>query len=342
MAWPCATDSSGGVAAETVRPPLGGPLWGYRRKARLGVRFVPGKGGVLVGFRERGNSYIADLHRCEVLLPRVGERIEALRELLSGMQAHAQIPQIEVAAGADAILLVFRHMTPLCESDRERLAEFGRRHDLAIALQPGGPDSVEALAPDPSPRLHYTLADQELELDFGALDFVQVNEAINASLVTTALDALDPRPGERVLDLFSGLGNFSLAIARRGAEVQAVELGEAMVARLLANARHNALEDRIDARSGDLCDPAVLSVLFEPVPDRLLLDPPRSGALEVVRAVPPTGAGRIVYVSCNPATLARDAGVLCNERGYALRSVQVVDMFPHTSHVETLAVFERS
>jgi 23S rRNA (uracil1939-C5)-methyltransferase len=331
----------GGVRPVAVQAPLQGPLWAYRRKARLGVRHVPGKGGVLVGFRERGNSYIADLHRCEVLVPAVGERIDALRELLSGLRAHAQIPQIEVAATAEVTLLVFRHLEPLHEDDLARMAAFATEHGVAVALQSGGPDSVRALEPVPSPPLRYALPEHGVDLQFGALDFVQVNETVNATLVSAAVDALDPQPGERVLDLFCGLGNFSLAIARRGAEVLGVELASEMAARLRRNARDNGLQDRVQAEVGDLSDVAVTARLLQSPPARALIDPPRSGAAAVVEALPARGAHRLVYVSCNPATLARDAGVLCHRQGYRLESLRVVDMFPHTNHVESLAVFER-
>lgn len=328
---------------ERVGEPLCGPAWGYRRKARLGCRHVPGKGGVLVGFRERHSNLLADIGECHVLIPEVGMRIGALRELFSALDARGAIAQVEVAAGEGAVLLVLRNLSPLGSADRERLHAFARTHGLHLALQPGGPDSVSALAPGELPRLYYKLAAFELELEFSPLDFVQVNARINEALVSRAVDALAPAPGEPVLDLFCGLGNFSLALARRGAQVTGVELGQAMVARARANAARNAIESA-SFHGADLSRPEVAAQWAAGGAGKWLLDPPRTGAEALVRAIGAAGAAapaRIVYVSCNPATLARDAGVLVNEHGYRFAEVSVVDMFPHTNHVEAMAVFER-
>jgi 23S rRNA (uracil1939-C5)-methyltransferase len=330
----------GGVVPAAVHAPVRGPVWGYRRKARLGCKYVPGKGGVLVGFRERRAHLIADIGECHVLAPAVGGRIRALRELLGTLDAREAIPQIEVAAGDAATVLVLRHLAPLSAADRERLRRFAREQAIAVALQPGGPDSVVALEPAPLPRLHYRLAEFDLELAFEPLDFVQVNAPVNEALVSRAVAALGAPPGAPVLDLFCGLGNFSLALARRGASVTGVELGEAMVQR----AGHNAAGNGVHGarfHAGDLSDPAVAARWVGSGARYLLLDPPRSGAEAVVAALAAGPVRRVVYISCNPATLARDAGELVKSHGFDLESVALVDMFPHTNHVESLAVFGR-
>lgn len=329
------------VSPQVITPPIVGPAWGYRRKARLGCKHVPGKGGVLVGFRERSSPFIADIMGCEVLAPQVGSRIAELRALLSSLDARDSVPQIEVAVGDPLTLLVLRNLVSIGPDDRARLAHFARQADLALALQPGGPDSVEALYPDPLPTLSYRLDEFGVTLEFEALDFVQVNAAINQKLVSAALAALGAAPGERVLDLFSGLGNFSIALAAMGSEVVALELGENMVSRARDNARLNGVHERVHAEVADLSDRDTIQRWLTPPPRRVLLDPPRSGAEEVVTALPERGELRVVYVSCNPDTMARDAATLVHGKGMRLTQLSVVDMFPHTSHVETLAVFDR-
>jgi len=321
------------VEAVQVTEPIRGPQWGYRRKARLGCKLVPAKGGVLVGFRERNGRLLADIQSCAVLAPEIGELIQPLRKLLSGLAARREIAQIEIAVGDTQALLVLRNLQPLSESDRQQLKDFAALHGLAIALQSGGPDSVTGLAPADLPRLSYRLEAQDLELEFGALDFIQVNHS-------AAVAALDPAPGEAVLDLFCGLGNFSLALARRGAEVTGLELSTAMVARAGANARANRI-DNAKFHSADLGDPVTTRQWLGQGWRKLLLDPPRTGAAVVIAALSQHAPQRLVYISCNPATLARDAGVLVHQFGYTLATCTVVDMFPHTSHVETLSVFER-
>ena len=330
----------GGVTPQAVAEPVSGPAWGYRRKARLACKHVPGKGAVLVGFRERRAHLVAEIGECHVLVPEVGTRIRALRELLDGLAARAAIPQIEVAAGDGATLLVLRHLEPLDAADRERLRAFARAHGLAVALQSGGPETVTALEPAELPELSYRLPAFDLTLTFGALDFVQVNAPVNEALVARAVAALAPRPGESVLDLFCGLGNFSLALARRGARVSGVELGDAMVARARDNAARNGIDGAF-FHAGDLTRPEEVASRLAAGVRRVLLDPPRSGAEAVVDALGAGPVERVVYVSCNPATLARDAGVLVHRHGFRLRELAVVDMFPHTNHVESLSLFER-
>lgn len=329
----------GGVKPEEVLPPLHGPVWGYRSRARLSVRHVVKKDRVLVGFREKRSRYVADLRRCEVLNPCVGDRIAALAELIGGLDAHDRIAQIEVAASDDECALVLRNLAPLEHADRERLARFESAQGVRFYLQPGGRDSIEPLN-EPAPVLRYALPGHDISLRFSPSDFVQVNPELNRDMIRLALELLDPGQNAHVLELFCGLGNFTLPMARKVASIDAVE-GDAG---LIERARENAAENGIDNVRYHVCD---LAKELPPVEwvgksyDRLLLDPPRTGAIEIVRQAGRWNAGRIVYVSCNPATLARDADELVNRQGYRLLSAGVMDMFPHTAHVESIALFER-
>ena len=328
-----------GVVPERLDAPIRGPRFGYRRKARLGVRFVPGKGGALVGFREKFGNRLAVLDSCAILHPAVGRRVGELRSLVDSLEARERIPQIEVAAGDAGAVLVIRHLEPLGAADVERLRRFGATSGLALALQPGGPESVVPLHGDT--ELSYRLDEFGVELRFHPLDFVQVNAAVNAALVARAVAEL--RPAGRVLDLFSGIGNFTLAIAARAREatVTGIEGDARLVERARANARRNGLR-RVEFHVADLARDDALAPFVAAGVDRLLLDPPRSGAEEVLGSLVAPGPERIVYVSCNPATLARDAGRLVHGLGYRLRALAVADMFPHTSHVESIATLERS
>lgn len=327
------------LAPEEVLPPLTGPHWGYRRRARLGAKFVEKKQAMLVGFREKRSAYLADLQRCEVLHPAVGQRLLALRELLRGLDAYNRIPQIEVAAGDTAVALVFRHLDPMSERDLAALRAFGERHGFYIYLQPGGPDTAAPLWPEDA-RLRYRLAEFDVELEFRPTDFTQVNGDINGAMVRRALDLLDLQGHERVLDLFCGLGNFTLPIARGAGSVVGVEGDAGLVARARHNAHHNGITNA-EFHAADL-DAAGAQWPWAARPfDKILLDPPRTGALEVVRRIGALGARRVVYVSCNPATFARDAAELVHVHGYRLRRAGVMDMFPHTTHVECIALFER-
>ena len=327
----------GRVVPEEVLPPLTAEAWGYRRKARLGAKYVDRKGAMLVGFREKRSSLLAELSRCDVLHPAVGQRIGALRELLKGLAAYKRIPQVEVAIGDDDVAFVFRHLDELSEADRQHLIAFGQRYDIHIYLQPKGPDSVHLLWPEHS-ELNYRLGEFDVELKFAPTDFIQINAAINQKIVGLALQLLDPQSNERVLDLFCGLGNFTLPLARRAQHVVAVEGEEGLVVRGRQNARHNGIEN-VQFHAADLSLEPRQFPWYGGGFDKILLDPPRSGAYEVVQNIKAFGAARIVYVSCNPATLARDAEVLINA-GYMLRSAGVMDMFPHTTHVESIALFE--
>ena len=330
----------GGIEPEQWIEPMRSPSLGYRRKARLGVRFVAKRDSVLVGFREKRNSFLADINRCVVLDPRIGERIDDLRGLLYGMEAFQHIAQVEVACGDDDAAMIFRNMIPLSESDRSALVAFGKAHDLHIYLQPKGPDTVHRIWPEGGEeRLSYRLPEFDLTMSFHPMDFTQVNADINQRMVHRAIEWLDVQPGDRVLDLFCGLGNFTLPLARQAGQVVGVEGDDAMVVRGRENAERNGLYNVTFHGAnlqGDFTRESWASEGF----DRILIDPPRSGAQEICEHLTAFGARRIVYVSCNPATLARDAGVIVS-KGYRLKQAGVMDMFPHTTHVESIALFER-
>lgn len=330
----------GGLDVPTMLPPMQALTEGYRRKARLAVRYVPKKGGVLVGFREKRTSKVAEIDACPVLDARVGQRISAIRQLLDAMPAKASIAQIEVAMGDDQVALVFRHLEALSEQDMSLLTQFGAQHQCWIYLQAAGPDSVRRIYPDEDMAyLNYRLPAWSLEMLFHPLDFTQVNASINASMVAEALRLLDLKASDRVLDLFCGLGNFTLPIARHCKEVIGVEGSAAMVQRGEMNARHNQIDNAFFYQA-DLTQDLRKMPWAQGGFDKVLLDPPRSGALEVVENISLLAPSKIVYVSCNPATLARDAGALKN-LGYRLQATGVMDMFPHTAHVESIAVFEK-
>jgi 23S rRNA (uracil1939-C5)-methyltransferase len=328
----------GKVAPERWLPPLAAEPWGYRRKARLGVKLVEKKGGVLVGFRERGSGFLAQLARCEVLYPAVGERIAALAELVGGLAIRDRVPQVEVAVGDGPVVLVFRVLDPPGEADLAQLAAFGEAQGFHVFLQEGGPETIRPL-PGQALDLHYTLPSHQVHLHFGPSDFTQVNLPLNRLMVDRALELLDPQPDERVLDLFCGLGNFTLPLARRAAEVVGVEGDPGLVARAADNAARNAIGN-VRFHAADLyggLDAPWLRERFTAA----LLDPPRSGAIQVLDRLPAMGVERILYVSCYPSTLARDADQLVNGLGYRLVAAGVMDMFPHTAHVESMALFEK-
>lgn len=324
------------ITPKRVLEPLSASSWGYRRKARLGVKYVHKKGRVLVGFREKRNALLAQIQACAVLHPSVGERIEALGELIEQLEAREHITQIEVAVSDEATVLVFRNLQPLPESDKQRLIGFGQAHDLWFALQPAGPDSLTPLWPEQQP-LFYAHAEADVRIAFHPLDFFQVNREINLRMVPLALQLLDVQPTDRVLDLFCGLGNFTLPLARQVREVVGVEGDAGMVARAQANALANGIENtRYHVANLDL--PLKAAPWLSGF-DKILLDPPRSGAKEAIEVIGAVGATRIVYVSCHPGTLARDAAVLVHRHGYTLECAGVMDMFPHTAHVESIALF---
>ncbi|MHB1272191.1 MAG: 23S rRNA (uracil(1939)-C(5))-methyltransferase RlmD [Rhodanobacter sp.] len=335
----------GKVTPQAWLPPLTSEPWGYRRKGRLSVRNVEKKGRVLVGFREESNPrFVADIQQCEVMHPALGPKIGLLAELLNGLQAASDIAQVEFAAGDDTMALVFRHMQPLSDTDQAALIAFGQQHALAIYLQPGGQSSVHPLWPE-QPRLAFRLASEDarfadVELEFEPLDFVQVNAGMNQRMLTRALELLDPQPTDRVLDLFCGLGNFTLPIARRVAEVAGVEGEHGLVERAAHNAARNGI-DNARFHVANLFEDQRGSDWARQPWDKLLLDPPRAGADALLDYLPHRQTRRIVYVSCHPASLARDTGILVNRHGFKLTSAGVMDMFPHTAHVESIALFEK-
>jgi 23S rRNA (uracil1939-C5)-methyltransferase len=335
------------VRPERLLRPIEGPAWGYRGRARLSVRYVAKKGEVLVGFHERKSRYVADMGVCPVLPPRVSALLKPLRALIGSMRTRDRLPQIELAAGDTTTALVLRHLDPLPDADLALLRDFGRTQGVQWWLQPGGPDTVQPL--DPADRaLSYRLPEFGLTLPFLPTDFTQVNSAINQVLVGRAVRLLDPGPTERVIDWFCGLGNFTLPLATHACSVLGVEGSEALVRRAAENARLNGLAERTSFATRNLFElqPADLRA-FGSV-QRWLVDPPREGAFALAKALadlrddagwqPPA---RIVYVSCNPATLARDAGLLVHQAGYRCSLAGVVNMFPHTAHVESMAVFDR-
>jgi 23S rRNA (uracil1939-C5)-methyltransferase len=328
----------GRVTPAEVLEPLRGPVWGYRGKARLGAKDVIKKGRVLVGFREKRSAFLADLRRCEVLHPSVGTRLEMLAEFIAGLEARARIPQIEVAVTDHTTALVFRHLDALCEADLEKLKTFAQEQHFHVYLQPGGPDSVRPLWPEDS-TLSYVLLGEDIELEFGPTDFTQVNTKINRQMVARVLQLLEPEASHRVLDLFCGLGNFTLPLARHAGEAVGVEGDAALVARARRNAQRNGIANAT-FHVADLAVRQIEAPWAGQRYERILLDPPRSGAAAVLDVVGNIRPERMVYVSCHPGSLARDAGRLVGEFGYRLLAAGVMDMFPHTAHVESIALFE--
>jgi 23S rRNA (uracil1939-C5)-methyltransferase len=326
----------GHIEPEQWIEPMTGPLWGYRRKARLGVKHVPKKERVLVGFREKGTPYLALLDKCEVLDPRIGTRLGELGIMIATLAAYNRIAQIEVAMDDKHTALVFRNLDPLSESDQKLLIAYGQKNDLWIYLQSGGPDTVTAIWPT-SPQLSYT-PEPDVNLMFEPSDFTQVNDTINQNMIQRAMALLEVCAEDRVLDLFCGLGNFSLPLAKRVNAVVGVEGDAALVKHAQNNAKLNQL-DNATFEQADLTKTALKDYSWAKGGfNKILLDPPRSGAFEVLPQLVDLGAERIVYVSCNPATLARDAGELVHKHGYTLVSAGIMDMFPHTSHVESIAL----
>jgi len=326
----------------SLLPILYGPEWGYRHRARMTARWVAKKGGALVGFHERRSHYAVDMDSCEVLPSAVSVLIRPLRDLIDGLSIRERLPQIEVAVGDRVTALVFRNLEPLSSQDEDALRTFAERHGVWAWLQPGGPETAHPFHPAAGPELDYTLPEFGVRVAFRPTDFTQVNHAMNRALVHRALKLLAPAPGERIGDLFCGLGNFSLPIARSGATVVGLESSASLVARARENAAANGLgEDRVTFLEADLYGDVAASLAQAAPFDKLLVDPPRAGAMEVMKALSAPLPCRIVYVSCDPATLARDAGFLVNVLGYRLEAAGVVNMFPHTAHVESIALFDR-
>jgi 23S rRNA (uracil1939-C5)-methyltransferase len=340
----------GKLRPERVLRPLVGPAWGYRDRARLSVRHVVKKQAVLVGFHERKSSYVADIRSCHVLSPRVARLLLPLRALITEMQTRDRLPQIEVAVGSSVTVLVLRHLEPLSDEDRARLRSFAAQWGIQWWLQPAGPDSAEPLDAG-GEALSYALPEFGVTMQFRPTDFTQVNAAVNQALVGSAVRLLGAQPHERVIDWFCGLGNFTLPLATRAREVLGIEGSEALVARARENARRNGLSAKTSFAVRNLFEMTPEQLVADGVADRWLIDPPREGALRLAQCLAGLHADgaraptwqpprRIVYVSCNPATLARDAGLLVHQAGYRCTAAGAVNMFPHTAHVESIAVFD--
>lgn len=331
----------GKVKPELILSPLHGPAWGYRHRARISARLVDKKGGVLVGFHEKRSRYIVDMTCCEILTPDVSALIRPLRELIYGLSNAADIPQIEIAVGESITVLVFRLLTPWMDTDASQVRAFSEKHRIQIWEQRKGPDTARPFWPLDAPELSYSLPEFDLVMPFQPTEFTQVNAALNRSLVSRAMRLLQPLPGERIGDMFCGLGNFTLPIARLGAQVLGIEGSVELVARATQNARRNGLANATFAVDNLFHMTPEKFAALGPL-DKLLIDPPRTGAAELIQALPEHGGPyRIVYVSCDPATLARDAATLCHVKGYRLMAAGVANMFPHTAHVESIALFER-
>ncbi|GAB4447251.1 MAG: 23S rRNA (uracil(1939)-C(5))-methyltransferase RlmD [Rhodocyclaceae bacterium] len=326
---------------EQIYAAIEGPQWAYRHRARLSVRLVPRKGCVLIGFHERRSSYVADMESCEVLPHAISRLLLPLRQLIGGLSVADRLPQVEVAVGDAVVVLVLRVLDTPDAGDEAAMREFAVRHRVMLYLQAGGPQTARPFHPEAPEPLAYSLPEFGVRIAFMPTDFTQVNHAMNEVLVRRALQLLDARAGERVLELFCGLGNFTLPIARGGAHVTAIEGNPALLGRARENAQANGLSARVRFVAGDLfaLDEHVLAEFARQ--EKMLIDPPREGAIEVVKALADGAPRRIVYVSCNPATLARDAAVLVRQKGYRLRGAGILNMFPHTAHVESIACFDR-
>lgn len=331
----------GKVEPETWLPPMAGPVWSYRRRARLAVKDVPAKGRVLVGFRERHAPFITDMHRCEVLAEPMAAWIDPLSDLIAALSIRARLPQIELAIAENGKALVFRVLDAPSDADKARLIQFGATNDCRIYLQTGGLETVVMIHPASGDEsLYYTLPEFDIKIDFEPVDFVQVNGDINRRMVHFAIEQLRLDPEHRVLDLFCGIGNFSLPLARRAGRVLGIEGEKSLVNRATGNAARNGL-DNVEFRVADLSRIEGNESWVKEGWHRVLLDPARSGAAEVVAQMRLLGPERVVYLSCHPGTLARDAGILVHEQGYLLESAGIIDMFPHTAHVESIAVLRR-
>jgi 23S rRNA (uracil1939-C5)-methyltransferase len=331
----------GQVKPNKLLAPLTGPQWGYRTKARLGVKYVIKKEKLLVGFRERQKSYLADIDSCEVLHPSVGQIIAELKTFIQNLYCFQIIAQIEIAVGDDHLAMIFRHLEVLTDEDQQALIGFAQKHNFDLYLQPHGPETIHKVWPaDGVERLFYSLPEYNLKLTFYPTDFTQINPELNRKMIQQALNLLQLNPHDKVLDLFCGLGNFTLPMATIASHVSGVEGSQAMVERGYENAKLNNLTN-VDFSAADLTDDHSGANWAKQNYTKILLDPPRSGAAEILPLVANLGASLILYVSCNPATLARDSGILTREYGYKLEYIGIMDMFPHTLHVESMALFVR-
>ncbi len=337
----------GKVRPENVITPIYGPTWHYRHRGRLTVRDVAKKGGVLVGFHEKGSSYVADMTECHVVTEKVNQMLVPLRELVASLSIRQRMPQIEFAVGGDGrTALVFRILEQPTHDDMEKLEAFSREYDFDLWFQPKGPETAYAYHPENTDKLGLTLSEFDVTIKFKPTDFTQVNHALNETMVTRAVTLLDVKPEHSVADFFCGLGNFTLPLARRARRVYGIEGSEGLVERARQGAADNGLADKTEflARNLFTWTEEDWDKLWEHMDglDRLLIDPPREGAMALARALAATDKRpeRIVYVSCNPATLARDCAILHHEGGWKIRQAGIMNMFPHTGHVESIAVLE--
>jgi 23S rRNA (uracil1939-C5)-methyltransferase len=332
----------GKVKAETILPPIYGQTWGYRERARISVRHVIKKGKTLVGFHEKRSNFVADMQSCEILTPKIAALIPLLAEMVGSLSIRDKLPQIEVAVGEFVDALVLRVMEPPTSEDEAALRAFADKHEIQFWLQSGGPDTFVPFHPLNAPQLSYSLPEFGITMPFAPSEFTQVNSALNRVMISRAMRLLDPQPGERIADFFCGLGNFTLPIARSCAQVLGIEGSAALVARARQNAAFNGLAGNAKFAAMNLFEMTGAAFAQLGSFDKLLIDPPRDGAMDLVKSLGGENTPhRIVYVSCNPATLARDAQVLVQVHGYTLKAAGVMNMFPHTSHVESIALFEK-
>ncbi len=332
----------GHVTPQEVSPALSDESpWNYRSRARMSVNFVPKKNRVLVGFREKRNPrYVADITQCSILHKKVGDSLMDLSALIGAMDNPRVFAQIEVSAGDDVVALVFRHLEALSDADKARFRAFSDETGFHIFLQPGGLDSIQLFYPEGEAALHYALPAQDIKFSFYPTDFTQVNSRLNRAMVTQAMDWLDLKSDDVVLDLFCGLGNFSLPMARACKRVAGVEGSDEMVLRATKNATQNQITNTTFS-CANLDDSEALLALKAHQANKVLLDPPRTGAFEIVKHIEQINPSELLYVSCNPATFARDADILVNQKNYVLNKVGVMDMFPHTTHVEVMGLFKK-
>lgn len=324
----------------TSLSPLVSGEWGYRRKARLGLRLVPKKGGILIGFREAGTSYITSLSACPVLSENISKLLKPLHILIETLTIPDKIPQIEVAEGDDQLILIFRNLSAFDDQDKTKLSDFSKTHKITVCEQPAGLDTVAAIEPPQPAPLYYQLKQHDVKLEFKPTDFIQVNAAGNSLLIDRVIELMDLNSEDHVLDLFCGIGNFSIPIARYAGKVTGVEGDKQLVARASSNATHNRLEN-VDFHMVDLQQESLQGSWLKQNYTKLLIDPPRSGAKDIIDQIEVFDTDQLIYVSCNPETLARDAAILIDQKGYSLQAAGIIDMFPHTAHVESLAIFNK-
>jgi 23S rRNA (uracil1939-C5)-methyltransferase len=331
----------GKVKAASIMPPIYGQTWGYRQRARLSVRHVIKKGKTLVGFHEKSSRYVADMQHCEILTPKIARLLPLLAQMNEGLSVRDDLPQIEVAVGEHVDALVLRIMKPLSPADEVTIKQFADTHQVQFWLQTKGPETVVPFYPLDAPALTYSLPEFGITMPFSPTDFTQVNSTLNQLMMSRAMRLLSPQKGERIADFFCGLGNFTLPIARSGAQVVGIEGSASLLQRAAQNAAYNGLDANTQFSVMNLFEMNEETLAKLGYFDKMLIDPPRDGAFELVKALGANAPQRIVYVSCNPATLARDAEVLVHQKGYVLKAAGVMNMFPHTSHVESIALFER-